>query len=424
MRQRPVIRIKKSPQPQRLLGLLMVLPFLLGTLTELLYLPDGIRYVLDGAWLWLLVWMLRFSKKLGRTSAWRQARWVTAFAVYTLAAYLPRWQSGLYYLWGFRNNFRFYIAFFAFTACLTEEDGEGYFRKLDKLFWFNAVVSLAQYFLLGKSGDYLGGLFGCEQGCNAYTNLFFVLVVTRSLVLFLDNREGWGSCIAKCGTALLVAALAELKFFFIEFGLIALLAVCLSGFTWRKVWVILGAVVGMVAGAVLLAALFPEFASWFSVEWLLDAAGSDRGYTSSGDLNRLNCITMINQWFFHSPGLRLFGLGMGNCDTSAYDFLNTPFFQLFSSIHYTWMSTSFWYLEGGYVGLIFFFGFFVSVYLAAGRLERRREGLGKVHCRVARILAVVCCAIAVYNASLRTEAAYMAYFVLALPFMRQSRKGG
>lgn len=424
MRLRPVIRIKISTQAGRLLELLMVLPFFFGVLTELLRLPDAIRYLLDGAWLWLLVLMLRFSGKLSRTSAWRQAGWVTAFGVYTLCACLLRWQSGLYYLWGFRNNFRFYIAFFAFTAFLTEADVEGYFRKLDKLFWLNALVSLAQYFLLGKAGDYLGGLFGTQQGCNAYTNLFFVIVVTRTLVLFLDNREGWGVCLAKCGTALMLAVLAELKFFLIEFGLIAVLAVLLSGFTWRKVWVILCAVVGVVGGAVLLAALFPEFSEWFSLKWLLDAAGSDRGYTSSGDLNRLNCIGMINEWFFHTPALRWFGLGMGNCDTSAYAFLNTPFYRAFSPIHYTWMSTSFWYLEGGYVGLVFFFGFFLSVYLAAGRLERHRKGVGKAHCRMARILAVVCCAVAVYNASLRTEAAYMAYFVLALPFVRQSRRGG
>lgn len=424
MRQGTIIRIQKSDQPRRLLGLVMVLPFLFGTLTELLRLPDGIRYLLDGAWLCLLVRMLRGTKEPVRTSAWRQAGWVTAFWVYTFAGYLLRQQPVLHYLWGFRNNFRLYIVFFAVTAFLTEADAEGVFRKLDKLFWLNAAVSLVQYFLLGKAGDYLGGLFGCEQGCNAYTNIFFVIVVTRSLVLFLDHREGWLSCIAKCAAALLVAVLAELKFFFIEFGLIALLAVHLSRFSWRKFGVVAGAAAGIVGGAAMLALLFPEFAQWFSLQWLLDAAGSDRGYTSSGDLNRLNCIGMINEWFFHSPGVRLFGHGLGSCDTSAYEFLNTPFFRLYGDIHYTWMSTSFWYLEGGYVGLLFFFGFFVSVYLSAGRRERYREGVGKVHCRMAKILAAVCCAIAVYNASLRTEAAYMVYFVLALPFLRQSRKGG
>lgn len=419
MRIPTVIRIKKRSHPGWLIWLLVLLPFGFGTMTELLGLPNGVKYLLDVAWLCLLVLLIRFHRELPSGLG----RWVAAFAAFTLAVYALRWQSGLYYLWGFRNNFRFYAAFFAFCVFLRDGEGEGYLRKMDKLFWFNVPVTLAQYFLLGKAGDYLGGIFGTQQGCNAYTNVFFCIVTTRSLIRFLDRREGWRSCLGKCFWALVLAALAELKFFFVEFGVIAALSVLFSSFSWRKVGVLLGALAGVLAGAALLAKLFPNFSGWFSLSWLLDAAGSDRGYTSSGDLNRLNSIARINRWFFHSLGFRLFGLGLGNCDTSAFAFLNTPFYQSYGRIHYTWMSVSFWYLEGGYLGLVFFFGFFALVYRAAGKMERCRTGEPRQHCRMARILAVLCCLIAVYNASLRTEAAYMVYFVLALPFAGQSRKG-
>lgn len=412
-----VIRIKKRRLSGWLIWLLVLMPFGFACLQELLGLPNGVKYLLDGAWLGLAVLTFR------RRRALPMLGWVAAFAGYTLAVYILRWESGLYYLWGFRNNFRLYGAFFAFCAFLTPRDGEGYLRKFDKLFWFNVPVSLIQYFLLGKSGDYLGGLFGITQGCNAYTNIFFCIVVTRSLLRFVDREESWGRCLSKCAAALLLAALAELKFFFLEFLVIAVLVSVHAGLSWRKVGLILGAVAGVAAGAALLAGLFPNFRGWFSLSWLLDAAASRRGYTSSGDLNRLNCIPMINRWFFNQPMLRLFGLGLGNCDTSAFAIVNTPFFRAFSHIHYTWMSTSFWYLEGGLVGLIFFFGFFLLVYSAAGRQERMCSGEERRHCRMAQILAVVCCMIAVYNASLRTEAAYMMYFVLALPFLRGAGEG-
>lgn len=415
-----VIRIKKRTLAGWLIWLLVLLPFGLGFLRELLGLPNGVKYLLDGAWLWLVV--LTFRRR--RALPWALVRWVTVFALYTLMVYLLRWQSGLYYLWGFRNNFRFYAAFFAFAAFLKEGEGEGYLRKLDRLFWLNGAVMLVQYALLGRSGDYLGGIFGTAQGCNAYTNLFFCIVITRSLVRFLDGDEGRNGCLGKCAAALLLAALAELKFFFVEFGCIAALVVLLSENNGRKFWVVLAAGVGIGAGAALLAELFPGFSGWLSVDWLLDAAGSDRGYTSAGDLNRLNCIRRIDAWFFASPALRLFGLGLGNCDTSTFAIVNTPFYRAFSHIHYTWMSTSFWYLEGGWVGLGFFYGFFLLIYAGAGKLERCRTGAEKRLCRMARIMALVCCLIGVYNSSLRTEAAYMVYFVLALPFSRRSRNGG
>lgn len=410
-----VIRIKKRSLSGWLIWLLVLLPFGFGTLQEVLRLPNGVKYLLDGAWLGLGVLTVRCRRVLPSGLV----QWVGAFALFTLAVYGLRWQSGQYYLWGFRNNFRFYAAFFAFCAFLRQEEGEDYLRKLDILFRLNIPVTLVQYFLLGKAGDYLGGIFGTRQGCNAYTNVFFCIVVARSLVRFLDRQESGRSCFCKCFWALLLAALAELKFFFLEFGVIAVLAAAWSDTSRRKTGVILGAALGVMAGAALLGVLFPSFSGWFSLNWLLEAAGSDRGYTSSGDLNRLNSIAKINRWFFGSPWQRLLGLGLGNCDTSAFAFLNTPFYRNFGHIHYTWMSVSFWYLEGGWLGLSFFFGFFVLVFRAAGKLERGCTGAGKCHCRMARILAVLCCMIAVYNASLRTEAAYMMYFVLALPIMRK-----
>lgn len=411
MRIPTVIRIKKRRLSGWLIWLLVLMPFGFALL------PHGARYLLDPVWMALLVLIIRFDGPLPGGIL----RWVAGFGAVLLLTSAPRTQSVLYFLWGFRNNFRLYGAFFAFCAFLTPEDGEGYLGKLHTLFRVNIPVTLCQFLLLGKSGDYLGGIFGTEQGCNAYTNIFFCIIVTRSLVRFLDGMEAGKECVKTCFWALFLAALAELKFFFLEFGVIAVLAVCFSGFSRRKVGVLLGSALGILAGAVLLGVLFPNFRGWFSLSWLLDAAGSDRGYTSSGDLNRLNCIGKINQWFFREPLQRIFGLGLGNCETSGFPFLNTPFYRAWGRIHYTWMSTSFWYLEGGAVGLVFFFGFFILVYFAAARLEPKRRGMEKCHCRMARILACVCCMIGVYNASLRTEAAYMTYFVLALPFLQQRR---
>ncbi len=132
------------------------------------------------------------------------------------------------------------------------------------------------------------------------------------------------------------------------------------------------------------------------------------GYTASGDLNRLNAIGTIDRLFFPHWPQRLFGFGLGACDTSSFAVFNTPFYTAHSWLHYNWMSHSFWYLEMGWAGLVFFFGFFVQVLRKAGRSFYGCQS---------RILAICCLFIGVYNASLRTEIAYLLYTVLAFPFL-------
>lgn len=406
-----------------LVRILVLLPFLLGTLNDLLGLPYGIRYLLDVVWVLLTVYLLRFRASVD----WRHTAPVAALVLMYLACaglvYLVQYQSALYFLWGFRNNFRFYAAFFAFAAFLRREDVAEYDALFDKLFWGNAAVSLVQYLIFGLKGDHLGGIFGTTSGVNGYTNIFFLIVLTGSLVRYLEKKETGVLCAAKCLTAVVIAAMGELKFFYVELPVIVALAVLVTRFTWRKLWVILGGTAVVFAGAALLVLCFPQYAGWFSLEWMLDVVTSSRGYTSSGDLNRLTAIPRINDlWLTHWPQ-RFFGKGLGNCDTSSFAVLSTPFYLANGRMHYTWIGYAFQYLENGWVGLGFYFSFFALVYFRAYRLEKRSPEEDRTHCRVARILAVCCLMLSVYNASLRMESGYMIYFALAAPFADgESRK--
>lgn len=416
MKTKVKIVLRHKTQMSWLAWLLVMFPFCFGTLNDFLGLPWVVRYLMDAVWLLLICFLLR-SNPLKKESHIRSlAGWVGLFLLITALVYLVQYQSVLYYLWGVRNNFRFYAAFFAISAFMTYEDIDGCFKLFDVLFWINVVVSLTQYAFFELEGDFLGGIFGVEKGCNGYTNVFLVIIAAKSLIFYLEKRESAWISALKCVSALLIAALAELKFFFAEFVLILVMVILISNFTWRKFWVIIGGFSAVFVGVAIMVTLFPSFANFFSVEWFLENALSNKGYTSSGDLNRLNAIPVINEIWLENWAERLFGLGLGNCDTSTYDVLNTPFFQSYGVYHYSWISYAFLYLENGYLGLVLYFGFFVLVYQRTRRIEIRGEGLMKTYCRLARIMAVCCMIISVYNSSLRSEAAYMAYFVLAIPF--------
>lgn len=400
------LRIKRRTQTGWLMRLLLLMPFLQ------FWLPSGVKFAADGAWVLLVIYLLRFRKNLDWAKLGCLPGWVLAFLGLCLAVYLVKYQSGLYFLWGLRNQFRFYGAFFAFALFLTPEDLEDYRRTFDRLFWLDVLVSLVQFYGFGLKGDRLGGLFGYRQGCNGYTNLFFALVVTEAVVFCLERKERPACCVVKCIAALYVAALAELKFYFVEFLLILVLVVLLTDFSWRKVGILLVGCAAAVAFAALIDKLFPKFEGWFSLKWLLETAASEKGYASAGDLNRLTAVSGINRRVFRTWGQRVFGLGLGNCEYSGWAAMTTPFYRRFSYLHYTWMSVAFVYLETGYLGLAFFFGFFFLVY-------RRRGQSG--WCRVGKIMAVLCALIAVYNSSLRTEAGYLACFALAAPFASDRR---
>ena len=410
------IKIKKRSQSGWLCWLIIVMPFLFGTLNDLLGLPWSIRYLIDVAWFALLLMMVVYRQRL----LWRSTRkcviWIVLFLIYTAMVYLPQYQNGLYYLWGIRNNFRFYVAFLACSVLLSSWDIDGYYRLFDQIFWLNIGVSLVQFFVLEIDGDQLGGVFGAETGANGYTNVFFCIILTKSIIFYLSKKEKLSTCAWKFIAAMIVAAMAELKFFFVESVMIIVLAVLFTDFSWRKVLIIVGGFVGVFAGVALLVQIFPSFTGFFTLEWLWEAAITNKGYTSSGDLNRLNAIPIINEQFLKNGWSQMFGLGMGNCETSTFAFLNTPFFEKYGDLHYTWLSYAMMYLECGWIGLAFYFGFFVLVYYKVKKFERASTQTEKAYCRITRIMAVLCAVISIYNSSLCTETGYMAYFVLATPF--------
>ena len=287
----------------------------------------------------------------------------------------------------------------------------------DKVFWINAVVCLVQFFVFDKKQDFLGGIFGVEKGCNGYVNNYFVIVTILNLLQYLSGKKKTTDCIFKCGTMLIISALAELKFYYVEFIIIVIMAVLLTDFSWKKVFIIIGSIVGVILAVRLLEELFPEFEDFISWETIRNLIKPGVGYIGQDDVGRLSAISSLSERFLKTFPQQLVGLGLGNCDVAGFDFLTTPFYTKYYDLNYTWFSTAFIFLELGYIGLGFFFGFFVLVFVKAQKLSKQ-QGQNQIYCHMAMIGAVCCILIGIYNSSLRTEAGYMLYFVLALPFAR------
>lgn len=408
--------IRKRNLSQWLTGYIFLIPFLLAFLQEFLNLPSIVRYTVDLAW--ILVFVLLFFKKHLLLEK-KITPLITIIALFFATAslvYLFRYESIFYYLWGIRNNFRFYIAFIAFAVLLDEKDIKSCFKLVDVLFWVNVAVSFFQYFILHYEQDRLGGIFGVEKGCNAYSLIFFGIVLSKSLLSFMNGEEKTITCLLKCSIALFISALAELKFFFIIFVIILIMSTIFTKFSFRKFVVLFISAFLISFSSTILTSLFGENSN-LSLERILELVTAT-SYSTAEDLGRFTAIPTLSNTILTHPIEQIFGLGIGNCDTSSFAICNTPFYQSYSYLHYNWFSSAFLFLETGYVGLITYLIFFVICFILAIK-QLKNKNSNPLYCQIGMIFAVLCVILTFYNSSLRMEVGYLAYFALALPFINK-----
>ncbi len=411
-----VLRIKKKRQSEWLTLFVLAMPFFFGTLIDLIGLPSGVKYLIDIAWVVLLALIILNKFSVPNVESKRLLIHIAVLFCITLIGFVINIQNPFYYLWGFRNNFRFFVFLIACIEFLDIESVDGYLKLFDKLFYINFIVTLIQFFGFDIDGDRLGGIFGSGEGSNGFTMIFFSIIIAKSILNYLNHKEKLYVLLIKSLMALMSAALAELKFFYLLFVLIVALAVLTTNFTFKKLTVVLFSVVGVYFGITLLLQIFPNWANWFTIDSILETALSTKGYTGSGDMNRLTSIPMTWDMFLTTWPKRLLGMGLGNCDTSAFSFLNTAFFENYGHLHYNWFSVAFMFLETGIIGLVCYVAFFIIVYCYTVKRQKSGEGQG-LCCQLAKIMCVVSLILIIYNQSMRTEAAYMVYFILALPFL-------
>ena len=205
--------IKKRSLSEVMLFMVFVIPLVSQFLIEIFKIPSVITYFIDAALIvFVVILILRksfiFSKELTPFSCV-----ILLFLTYTLVVYIFKFQSPFYYFWGVRNYFRFYVAFFAFVLMMNKNKADSYLKILDMLYWVNAVV-IAVQIVMGYRQDYLGGIFGVQKGCNGSLLVFLTLVVAKSLLNFMSEKERITLCLLKSGIALIIASFSELKIFF------------------------------------------------------------------------------------------------------------------------------------------------------------------------------------------------------------------
>lgn len=383
-------------------------------LTELLPIPDAIKFLCDGFLVLLLLKL--FSQRFTKIDNYSMPFVVIVglFFFITLVGYLFNYQSVFYYLWGLRNNIRMFVAFFAFAYLADWEDAKGWIKALDVLFVINFAVVILQYFS-GYGQDYIGGIFGTSKGCNGSLLIFLCIVFAKTILSFMRGEGKMSKCIFVSVASLLVSTLSELKMFFILFILILFMASFMTAHSIKKtLFFVFGAVL-VVLFSTLLTVLYKDFTDFLSFDSLIKAL-TDTGYATDEDIGRFTALPVISQRFLPGFFRKLFGLGLGNCDSSSLSIFNTPFFKSHQTVHYSYFSYAFLFLETGFVGLALYASFFVASFFVSRKLKKL-EMADEFACQMSIILSVISLILLVYNSSLRMEIGFMLFFVLALPII-------
>lgn len=408
-----IIRIKKRTVPEWLTYFIIVFPLVMGFLIEFLGLPSFIKYIVDVAYVSAFLFLISKRQTLINKKILPFVMFTVVFLIYTVLIHMFHFQSPFYYLWGFRNNFRFFIAFILYSVFFEEDDLQNCLRIMDGLFWINAVVSVFQFVVLGYEQDHLGGIFGVAKGCNAFTLIFFSVVVSKSILAFMNRKENSLLCFAKCGISLLVSVMAELKVYFIIFPFILIVSAFITRFSIRKLFLMLVSAIMLVFASIIITTIFKDD-DIISFEGLIETITATN-YSTSEDLGRFFAIPTISRKILTKPWEKLFGLGLGNCDTSSFAICNTPFYMSHSYLHYEWFSSATMFLETGYVGLVGYLSFYVMCFVLARKRMKSRLS-DELFCQVSMVVSLICVIMFFYNSALRTEAAYISFFALALPF--------
>lgn len=325
----------------------------------------------------------------------------------------------IYFLWGFRNYFRFFMFFFFCVYFLKEKDVAWCMKVLEWSFYPHIILVLFQY-LLGYRQDFLSGIWGVEAGGNGGLNLYLVGLTCVFLRKFYRKEISLVKYLLFLACICTNAAVSELKFLFVEIAILTVLYFVICQFSIKMLKMILCLGLIMLLGINLFIIVFPNYANYFSISNLYSEIVNSRHYASADDLGRSTIFStltpILKNWA--GRGAIIWGLGLGNGDCStAFPILNSAFYMSYGYLHYIWFSLGYLFVETGYIGVILYVMFFVMIFvmsLCRFKLWDSDEYL------LTTLFSIACLMIMVYNNSLRGNTAYVGWFLLSVPFVKKS----
>jgi len=380
-----------------------------------IHLPDFIKYLSDYFTVILFIQIVLHFNKTRTLNIRKPMFFIILFIIISIISTLSNGASLIFFIWGARVYFRFFIYFLACTIFLKKENIDKLMNFLLILLPINTIVALFQYVVLGLEDDYVGGLYGIELGCNAEMNLYLVIVTVISIFYYINNKYHILQLIGNLSMICLISAVSELKFTFILIALIIIFSLILYFPKFRAIKMFFTCFSLLIVGASVFFILYPYWLdSIQSFEsFIYETTVSSNTYDNS--LGRFNVGPYLFQNILLEPYQRLLGIGFGN--SNRFLIFTSSFFNRYEVLKYENLTLSLILIEIGLLGLITYLLFFVSIVIDTLRIKRKLSPDLACYCYTNFIVLIMIFIIIVYNSSMYMDSAFIAFFIISLPFI-------
>lgn len=401
---------------RRLVYFILYFTLIMETLIAELNFPDSIRYLNDIAILMLLFFMkdkyIYILKKINCSLVYIS---ILIFLIVSIITSIINFVPILLFIWGLRNTFRGIIFFLAIIVYINPEDLTKIFNILFKFQILNLILVLYQFFILNHEMDWVGGIFGYGNG--AGVNIFNALLISYYLNSYLLKKEKLSRLVIVIGTSFIIAAIAEEKATYIFFVVIFIISIVMSKFSIKKVIAIISGILGITGGLALIKYYYPiMYDNLVNFDLMLKYAQTT--YEVGYRIPRIGAFSFIGEKFFLNNKLKcLLGLGLGNCETSNFSFLQSDFYRQYGEWNYRWFTHQWVFLEEGYIGIISLVFIFISIIFCLWKYTRKLK-IKEKEFLVTSICMGICCIITIwYNLTIKSDMSYLAYFSIAIGFV-------
>lgn len=272
--------------------------------------PSAAKYLLDVlniALFIVAIVALKKGKKVNRTVCCVLLCSAGMLALGTIMAIvnIGTWKNTFTtYIFDCRQILRFPIFLFSCVVLLKPNDVGKLFDFFIRFHLVNIAYIIYQFFTLKVDafwmrGDNLNGFFGTETGGNTFVNI--MMVATTVIVINRYSTRVYGKSEAGIfiGLNLLIAVLLEIKIFFVEIAIIAVIYALpqLKHLTRKKLAIMIGVIAVCIPIILVLVQMlyliYPWMRGTMSLSAMIKVTTSSGGYTGSGDINRLTCINDV-----------------------------------------------------------------------------------------------------------------------------------
>lgn len=376
--------------------------------------PSSIYYINDLLMIVLFVYILRRNiiSTFNRIQFKFFNIWLVVLLLVVIIGVVVNYVPIKLVLWGGRNTFRGLIFFISCIIFFKNDDVYKVLNTFVKFQILNTILACYQFFILGLKQDMLGGIFGHGNG-NALC-IFSCIICCYTLLVYLNKGEKLKETLFCFISSILMAALAEEKLLFIELAIVVILAILLSRRSLKK-WLTIPFMIAIFfLGFNIFEIYFPGAAdtilSFDLMEEYLTSSWEDSYF-----IPRLGSFSFIAKNLFNNNLFKmLFGIGMGNSDTSSFTFLQSDFYSQYGYMNYRWIFSQWTIVETGILGFLLFIILFISIIFYL--LVKRKKSYSTELCMIdlSIIISVICLITMWSNTTLKVDTSYIPFFAISV----------